>query len=108
MVFDPEIFTINSTEPGHDLEVVERDELGVRQPQQVLQKEYMVIKKDLGSTRRAIRPISNPKTFSPAKSRADLTENFVALEKLRRLVLIRVLHQLCLRELQRLRSSGIS
>ena len=93
MVFDPEIFSINSREPGHDLKVVERDELGVRQPQQVLQKEYMVIKKDLGSTRRAIRPIYSPENFSPAKSRAGLAENFVALEKLHRLVFIRVLHQ---------------
>ena len=46
--------------------------------------------------------------FRPVTETLGFTRNFVALEKLRRLVVVSVLHQLCLRELQRLRSSGIS
>ena len=46
--------------------------------------------------------------FRPVKKTLGLTGDFVALEKLRRLVVVSVLHQHGFRELQRLRSSGIS
>ena len=46
--------------------------------------------------------------FSRGTGRVGLSGDFVALEKLRRLVFIRFLHQHGFRELQRLRSSGIS
>ena len=71
-------------------------------------QERRVIKKNLGSPKRTIFTVPSPENFSPAKSRASLTGNFVALEKLNRLMIVPVLHQHGLRELQRLPSSGIS
>ena len=46
--------------------------------------------------------------FWPVTAILGFTGSFVALEKLRRLVVVSVLHQHGFRELQRLRSSGIS